>query len=137
MARTGKTVGAAVGHAGGRVPVDEQVVQLSDLKLPPQWRAWLTTRAAKEGGLAGVLRAVVDEAIMADTLRAQYDQEWEMRGRLRAQGRSLAEVRAIVLRWRRGEPVAGVPAPPAARVLHPAVFSRVPQIRVPRRRVTP
>lgn len=137
MARRGKTVAKAAGHAQRRAPADEQVVRLSDLDLPPLGRAWLSVRAAEEGGLARVLRAVVEEAILADVLREQYDQEWDLRVRLRAEGRSPAEVRAIVLRWRRGEPVAGVPAAPASRVLHPGVFSRVPQIRAPRRRVTP
>jgi hypothetical protein len=133
MVNRGEPSAAAAAPARRRVPVDQEVVRLSDLDLPAHRRAWLAAQAAEVGGLARILRALVEEAIMLDSLRSQYDQEWDLRGRLRAEGRSGAEVRAIVLRWRRGEPVEGVRTPPAARVLHPGVASRVPQVRALRR----
>jgi hypothetical protein len=108
-----------------------ETVHLGDLGLPPQWRAWLLARADQEGGLARALRALVAEALLVEVFRAQYDQEVELRRRLLDAGHTHAEVRAFVVRWRRGETLKNLPISPpiAARVLHRGVLSRVPQIR--------
>lgn len=108
-----------------------QTVRLDDLRLAPRWRAWLLARADEEGGLASALRSVVNEAALADIFHTQYDNEQELRRRLLDAGHTHAEVRRLVVRWRRGERIDGVAIPPpaAARILHPGVFSRVPQIR--------
>lgn len=110
---------------------EHECVVLDDLHLAPRWRAWLLARADEGGSLAAALRSVVNEAALADIFRSQYEDEQELRRRLLDAGRTHAEVRKLVIRWRKGERIKGISvAPPAAaRILHPGVFSRVPQIR--------
>lgn len=114
-----------------RAQRSQDTVHLDDLRLAPQWRAWLLARSAEEGGLAGALRAVICEAALADVCRLQYEKEEELHQRLLDAGRTENEVRRLIVRWRRGEAIEGmaIGPPAAARVLHPGVVSRVPQVR--------
>jgi hypothetical protein len=126
---------SSTGSAKGATPVKAKrqldAVRLDDLNLSSEWRAWLLARVNEEGGLAGALRSVIGEAAMASVFRMQYDKEQELRRGLLAAGRTHAEVRRLVVRWRRGERIEDVTIgpPAAARILHPGVLSRVPQIR--------
>lgn len=100
---------------------DDVTIRVKDLGLDPEWRAWLHAHAQTEGGLALAFRRMVLFQGVVALLRQSHETEQQLRVYLTEAGYHDADLRRILARWRRGEPV-----PELAAVAPPATVTPPP-----------
>jgi hypothetical protein len=95
---------------------DDVAVRVKDLQLDDEWRAWLHAHAQTEGGLALAFRRMVLFQAVVALLRQSHETEEQLRVYLTEAGYQNADLRRILARWRRGEPIPELAAiaPPAS-----------------------